>query len=203
MGDITVTIRKWIYLFFSTLIVGGAAALVTGFAIGFKEYAGLVASGQILQILSVIVWLIGLGLMFSVLSQMGFFAYLTVHRFGLGLFRSVSLWNAVQLVLIAFVLFDLIYLRYTAFAEEGASAGPYLIPAFVLLAYGLIIAYVKMKQTNRGAFVPALFFMTVVTIIEWFPALRQNDLEWIYLMLLPLLASNTWQLLLLHRLNAK
>ncbi|WP_106406368.1 KinB-signaling pathway activation protein [Bacillus marinisedimentorum] len=197
------TIRKWMYLFISTLIVGGAAALVTGFAIGFKEYTGLIASGEILQLLSVIVWMIGLGLMFSVLSQMGFFAYLTVHRFGLGLFRSVSLWNAVQLVLTAFVLFDLIYLRYTAFASEGASLGPYVVPALLLLAYGLVIAYVKMKQTNRGAFVPALFFMTVVTIIEWFPALRQNDQDWMYLMLFPLLASNTWQLLLLHRLNVK
>ena len=62
-----------------------------------------------------------MGFLFSVISQMGFFAYLTVHRFGLGIFKSVSLWNAVQVVLILFVLFDFVYLRYENFAEPGES----------------------------------------------------------------------------------
>ena len=42
--------------------------------------------------------------------------------------------------------------------------------------------------------------MTVVTIIEWVPALRPNDLNWIYLMLFPLLICNTYQLLILYSL---
>ena len=36
-----------------------------------------------------LLWLFGIGLIFSLVSQMGFFAYLTVHRFGLGIFKSV------------------------------------------------------------------------------------------------------------------
>ena len=68
---------------------------------------------------------------------MGFFAYLTVHRFGLGIFKSVSLWNAVQVVLILFVLFDLVYLRYDNFAKQGESSFPYIGLAALLLIISL------------------------------------------------------------------
>ena len=47
---------------------------------------------------------------------------------------------------------------------------------------------------------PALFFMVVVTILEWVPALRINDTDWLYLMVIPLLLCNAYQLLILHRL---
>ncbi|MED4869618.1 KinB-signaling pathway activation protein, partial [Geobacillus stearothermophilus] len=132
-------------------------------------------------------------------SQAGFFAYLTVHRFGLGMFRS--LWNAVQLVLIIFVLFDLVYFRYMVFADKGDSIIPYVLTALFILAVGLAVAYIKSAQTNKGAFVPALFFMVVVTVIEWFPVLRINDRDWLYLMLIPLLVCNAYQLLILHKLT--
>lgn len=147
------------------------------------------------------VWLVGVGFIFSVISQMGFFAYLTIHRFGLGVFKS--LWNAVQLVLIGFVLFDLVYLRYTAFAEEEESVISYVAVAGALLIVGLIVAYVKMKQTNKQAFIPTLFFMIVATIIEWVPVLRENSGGWFYFMLIPLLACNAYQILTLHKINEK
>jgi KinB signaling pathway activation protein len=66
--------------------------------------------------------------------------------------------------------------------------------------FGAIVAYIKSKETNKKAFVPALFFMVVVTILEWVPALRINDTDWLYLMVIPLLLCNSYQLLVLHRL---
>jgi KinB signaling pathway activation protein len=193
--------RNWVYLFLTTLFIGGASTIIAGFAVKWGDYVDLFKTFNILEILSVMLWLLGVGLIFSLISQMGFFAYLTVHRFGLGIFRSASLWNAVQLVLIAIVFLDFAFLRYTAFAVEGETFIKFSYPALIILIYSLIVAYIKKAQTNKAAFVPALFFMFVVSIIEWFPALRVDEKDWMLLMIFPLLLCNTWQLLILHRLN--
>lgn len=184
-------------MFITTLLVGSLAGMITGLIVEAHLFKGIA------DFIVLAIWLFGVSSIFSLISQMGFFAYLTVHRFGLGIFRSVKLWNAVQIVLIAFVLFDLVYLRYTAFAEEGDSLLPYFIPALLLLVIGLIVAYFKQKETNRETFVSALFFMTVVTTIEWFPVLRANDFQWVTIMFVVLVVSNAWQLMLLHRLTGQ
>jgi KinB signaling pathway activation protein len=201
MEDLTVNSRKWVRLFLTTLIVGGITTGITGFAVRWSEYKDLFLEMNMGEILASLLWFIGVGFIFSIISQMGFFAYLTVHRFGLGIFRSVSLWNSVQLVLIAFVLFDLIYFRYQIFAKEGESIISYIWIALFIFLFGLVVAYIKRSQTNKEAFVPALFFMVVVTIIEWFPVLRINEEDWLYLMLFPLLVCNAYQLLILHKLT--
>ena len=64
-----------------------------------------------------------------------------------------------------------------------------------------MIAWQKTKQTNKEAFVPALFFMVVISIVEWMPVIRVNNQSWLYFMLIPLLVCNTYQLLMLHKLN--
>ncbi|PWW19336.1 KinB signaling pathway activation protein [Cytobacillus oceanisediminis] len=193
------TSRNWVKLFISTLLVGGLTTGVVGFIVRWEEFAPLFTDFDILEILSVLFWLIGVGLIFSIVSQMGFFAYLTVHRFGLGIFKG--LWNPIQIVLILFALFDLVYFRYKAFASEGESMLPYIGVAIFLLLIGLAVAVIKTKQTNQHAFIPAVFFMVVVTAIEWVPVLKVNEESWLYLMLFPLLACNTYQLLILHKLN--
>nr|WP_221212141.1 KinB-signaling pathway activation protein [Anoxybacillus rupiensis] len=185
----------------TTLGIGGITTALAGFIIRWSEYEKLFIEFKIGELFAVLVWFIGFGFIFSVVSQMGFFAYLTVHRFGLGIFRSVALWNSVQIVLIAFVLFDLIYFRYQLFAKDGESIISYILIALGILLVGVIVAAVKRQQTNKEAFIPSLFFMTVVTIIEWFPALRINDENWLYLMLIPLLVCNAYQLLILHKLT--
>lgn len=195
------TSRNWVKLFLTTLLIGGLTSGIVGFILRWSEFEQLLAKSDILEVISIVVWLMGMGLIFSVISQMGFFAYLTVHRFGLGIFRSASLWNKAQLVLIAFVLFDLVYFRHSFFAEKGESIIPYIFPALAILLFGLIIAWQKAKLTNKEAFIPALFFMIVVTVLEWMPAIRVNDKVWLYLMLITLLACNAYQLLMLHKLN--
>lgn len=197
------TSRNWVKLFLSTLLVGGLTTGIVGFIVRWKEFELIFAPFDFLEVLSVLFWLIGVGLIFSILSQMGFFAYLTIHRFGLGIFKSRSLWNGVQVVLILFVLFDLVFLRYNAFAKEGESLVPYIGIAVFILVVALLVAALKVKATNKEAFIPAVFFMVVVTTIEWVPVLRVNEQSWVYLMIFPLLICNAYQLLILHRLNEK
>ncbi|WP_084552201.1 KinB-signaling pathway activation protein [Bacillus cihuensis] len=188
--------RNIVRLFISTLLVGGITGGIVGFVVRWEEFT----SFDLVELLSVFVWLVGVGLIFSVISQAGFFAYLTIHRFGLGIFKSTSLWNGIQIVLIAFVLGDLVYFRYINFADKGEGVLPFVYPAVFLLIFGAIIAYIKVKQTNKQAFIPALFFMTVITVLEWVPVLRTDDDSWLYFMLYPLLACNVYQLLILNRL---
>ncbi|MGH0831988.1 KinB signaling pathway activation protein KbaA [Bacillus pretiosus] len=195
--------RKWVRLFFTTLFLGGISTVIIGFVLEWDKYAKFFQNFDVKEILAVSFWLMGVGFIFSVISQMGFFAYLTIHRFGLGMFRSPPLWNAVQLFFIAFVLFDFVYLRSILIANGEVSLGNNILVAGVLFVFGAIVAYIKSKETNRKAFVPALFFMVVVTILEWVPALRINDTDWLYLMVIPLLLCNAYQLLILHRLIGK
>nr|WP_279401688.1 KinB-signaling pathway activation protein [Piscibacillus salipiscarius] len=98
-----------------------------------------------------------------------------------------------------FVLFDLVYFRYTR-AEDPGSLFPYIVVPAMLLIYSYAVAKVKAKETHPRAFLPALFFMIVVTTVEWIPALRIDEREWIMLMIVPLLAVNTYQLLTLHKI---
>ncbi len=192
--------RKWVRLFFTTLFLGGISTVFIGFVLEWDKYAKFFQNFDGKEILAISFWLMGVGFIFSVISQMGFFAYLTIHRFGLGVFRSSSLWNTVQLFFIAFVLFDFVYLRSVLVANGEVSLGNNILVAGMLFVFGAIVAYIKSKETNKKAFVPALFFMVVVTILEWVPALRINDTDWLYLMVIPLLLCNSYQLLVLHRL---
>lgn len=197
------TSRNVVKLFLSTLLIGGFTTGIAGFIVRWNEFASYFIDFNMVKIVSTFVWLFGIGLIFSLVSQMGFFAYLTIHRFGLGIFKSVNLWNGVQIVLILFTLFDFVYFRYKLFGQEGEGILFYFVPAIFILIVGALVAYFKTKQTNQGAFIPAIFFMTVVTIIEWVPALRPNDPNWVYLMLITLLICNTYQLFILHSLNER
>ncbi len=196
----SVNSRNWVRLFLTTLFLGGSSTIFIGFILEWDKYNKFFQNFDGKEILIISFWLLGVGFIFSVISQMGFFAYLTIHRFGLGMFRSPSLWNAMQIFLIAFVLFDFVYLRSVLIANGNASLGTNILVAGALFAFGAIVAYIKSKETNKKAFVPALFFMIVVTIIEWVPALRINDTNWLYLMVVPLLFCNAYQVLILHRL---
>lgn len=194
------TSRKWVRLFLSTLLLGGVTGMITSFFVKSEAYAAVIQPFSLFELLGLLLMFLGLGFIFSIISQMGFFAYLTVNQFGLGIFKG--LWKPVQIVLIGFTIFDLIYFRYRD-AEGNVSIFPYIVVGLVILLFGMMVAYVKAKETNKQAFIPALFFMVVITTIEWVPALRVNNEDWLLLMVVPLLACNTYQLLLLHRITEK
>lgn len=191
--------RYWVKLFINTLLIGGVTAGVVGLVVAWEDFQ----SQSLLGLFASFLWLMGIGFIFSVVSQMCFFAYLTVHRLGLSIFKSSFLWNAVQLVLVIIVLADLAYLRFVFFAGENEDLSSFVGYPILLLAVGLVVGAVKVKQTNRHAFIPALFFMVVVTVIEWFPVLRVNEQAWMYYMLIPLLVCNAYQLLILPKYHEK
>lgn len=180
------------------MLIGGLAGLITSFFVKAEDYAAILNPMNWMELLGLLIFFIGLGLVFSVVSQTGFFAYLFINRFGLGLFRSF--WPTVQVLLIAFVLFDLIYFPYQATKGEVAIYW-YILMALAILVYGWIVATIKAKETNKQAFIPALFLMVVITTVEWVPGLRTEGTDYAWLMIIPLLACNTYQLLVLHRIN--
>lgn len=181
-----------------TLMIGGLVTLMTSFFVKFAEYKASLLAVDWLDLIGLLIFFFGLGLVFSVVSQAGFFAYLFIHRFGLSLFRSF--WPMVQLLLVGFVVFDLIYLPYKA-AEGSIPLYALILMSFGLLTYGIIIARIKAKQTHQRAFVPALFLMVVMTAIEWVPGLQASGTDYAWLMITSLLACNTYQLLILHHLT--
>lgn len=203
MEDQSVNSRKVVYLFFTTLIIGATSGMLVGLILDWNTYWQGFTSGEVIDFILVLVWLFGIGAMWSLISQMGFFAYLTVHRFALGLFKTSKLWNMIQIVIIAFVLQGLAYYRFATFASEDETIFNYILIPLFLLVYGLVVAYIKGMQTNFGAFIPALFFIVVATTLEWLPALRVNDPKWLWIYFTPLLVANTWQLLVLHRLISR
>ncbi|WP_047153253.1 KinB-signaling pathway activation protein [Aneurinibacillus tyrosinisolvens] len=188
------TLKKWSFLFYTTLLLGAIGAVISGTIIGqdtlkngFADF-GMGVVGNLLA-----------GLMFSVISQMGFFAYLTIHYLALVIIKRNSLWQGIQVVFILFVFVDFVVLRHDVFAP-GTSIINFIWFPLGLIVYAGIVAFFKVRATNKTAWIPTVFFMFVVTILEWMPALRNNNLKSMVLMLIPLLLCNTWQIMQLHRL---
>lgn len=191
-------IRKWVGLFIRTLILGGIISLIVSFFVNSGEYINTLKPFDFINLIGLVVWYIIYGFLYSVISQTGFFAYMFINQFGLSLFRSF--WPAVQLLLVAFVGFDLVYFPYHG-TDGEISLYLLILMSAAILIYGLIVATIKAKQTHQRAFVPALFFMVVLTAIEWVPGLRTGEVDYALLMIITLLACNTYQLLKLHHLT--
>jgi KinB signaling pathway activation protein len=193
------TSRNLVKLFLTTLLMGGMTTGIFGYILRWSEFAPYFVHGEIFSVVLSFVWLVGVGFIFSLISQVGYFAYLTIHQFGLGISRSLALWNAVQIVFILFALFDLVYFRYENFGHSQTNFFSYLVlPALIVIA-GLIVSALKFKQSRNHTFIPALFFMIVFTIVELVPVLRVNKNNWIELMTLPLLLCNGYQMLILAK----
>ncbi|MBP1970939.1 KinB signaling pathway activation protein [Virgibacillus natechei] len=190
--------RKLVNFFFKTLFIGGLAGLLTSFFVKAEDYSQFLNPFDFMELVGLLIFFLGLGLVFAVVSQTGFFAHLFLNRLGLGLFRSY--WPTIQILLIAFVVFDLVYFPYRA-AEGEVSVLWFMLMSAAILGYGLLIAWIKAKETKRRAFIPALFLMVVMTTIEWIPGMRTEGTDYAWLMIIPLLACNTYQLLTLHRLH--
>ncbi|KQX56032.1 MULTISPECIES: KinB-signaling pathway activation protein [unclassified Paenibacillus] len=191
------TLRKWFHLFWTTLLLGMLVSIGIGLILQYsdKEFSvmGLSAVG-----FNVLNMLLG-GATISVLSQMGFFAYLIVRFIAAGIIRSKTVWDLLQLAVVIVVLFDLVYLRMTNFEGTESVLSYSILPAIILLI-SIAVAYWKVKMTNRNAFIPTLFFMCAVTVLEAVPALKLDNAASSLFMLAPLLVCNAWQILILHKI---
>lgn len=189
--------RKVVGLFFKTLFIGGFVSLIASFFVNSAEYMAILKPFDVVELFGLIIWYLLYGLLFSIISQAGFFAYLFINRFGIGLFKRY--WPTLQISLIVFVIFDLVYFPYKG--DNDIALYLFILMAVAIFAYGFVIAKIKAKETHQRAFVPALFFMVVITTIEWIPGLMTGEVNYALLMILSLLACNTYQLLMLHRLS--
>ncbi len=190
------TLRKWFYLFGTTLAVGIVASLITGIYLMFTD-----ANFEMQGIGNVVVYFINMiiiGATYSVFAQMGFFAYLTLNYIALYILKRMEMWKIVQVILIVVVLFDLVYWRYSL-SDSEQSWLVYMITPTILLIASWIVAWRKVQLTNKSAWIPTLFFMIAATAIEAVPALRLNP-ESTFFMMFPLFACNAWQILKLHTL---
>lgn len=184
-------------MFMKTLLIGGVTGLITSFFVDRSTYA-TVLNPIDLELLGIVIFYVGLGLVFSIISQTGFFAYMFINRFGISLFRSF--WPTVQALLIAIVVFDLVYFPYKN-SDGETPLYLFILMSAAILIYGVFIAAIKAKQTHRRGFIPALFVMVVMTTVEWVPGLRTSGTTYAWLMIMTLLACNTYQILILHHLT--
>src|SRR5699024_11653407 len=107
-----------------------------------------------------------------------------INRFGLGLFKAF--WPFAQVVVILFVLFDLVYFPYKA---DGNTIPLYLLILMSLgmLAVGIVVARIKMNETNVTAFILTLFLMVVMKAIEWVRGLQTEGIDCALLMIMAIL----------------
>lgn len=191
-------LKRWLFLFWTTLVIGAISSVIIGMILqGTDQNFGFLGVEEVGFNLTTMI--LG-GLMFSVLSQMGFFSYLTLNYIAMSIIRKKSLWITIQLGLIIITLFELGYIRFISYAEEGQSFVSFYYLPIALLIVGIVIAFWKMRMTNSTAFVPTLLLMTVATTLEAVPGLQQNNMATTLFMTVPLLICNAWQILMLHRI---
>lgn len=183
--------KRWLYLFWTTLLIGGGASLLAAI--------GLYIADPQLDFWGTLLFNIGAGFMFSILSQMGFFAYLTVNYIAKGFIRRREMWAAVQWIIIIIVAVDAVYLRWIG-SDDERGIGAFIIVPLCLFVGSIIVSLWKSNLTNKTAFTPTLFFMFVATLLEAVPALREDQLAAIWFMIVPLFFCNAWQILNLHKL---
>src|SRR5699024_5186947 len=143
---------------------GGLVGLVSSFFVKSIDYKQVLSSFVGMELFGLIIFLIGLVFVFSVVCNSGFFAFLFINRFGLSLFRTFCI--TVQVLVIAFVVFYLIYFPYKG-SDGDTHLFWFILMSLAILGYGWIVAKIKAKETHQRAFIPALFFMVVMTAIEW------------------------------------
>ncbi|MCL6516905.1 KinB-signaling pathway activation protein [Alicyclobacillus sp.] len=150
-------LNRLMFLIATTVLLGAAAGVVTsltGLWLHVPWFTGLIS-----------------GAFFSTTSLMGFWAYLTLN-FIARVTLPQRVWRWAQMLILALVLYDMLYWRYHLHTAAGADAGSFwssfwqgLWPVFPALAG----AWAKRRLSGRGSFLPALFFLYVFTMLDSLP----------------------------------
>ncbi|AJY77697.1 KinB-signaling pathway activation protein [Paenibacillus beijingensis] len=189
-------LRKWFFLFWTCMAVGGAVTILTGSIMQWADqsygFLGLRAAGFNAFMMALV------GLLIGAFSQMGFFAYLTLNYIAMSVLGKRYLWIALQAYT---TVFALAFIGYILFQGRD-RLGEWLFWGLPLLlvAAAAAAAAVKSHLTNKSAIIPTLFLMVVVTAIEAWPSFQaESNAGGIIFMIVPLLACNAYQILMLHR----
>ncbi|HEX7055670.1 MAG TPA: KinB-signaling pathway activation protein [Bacilli bacterium] len=189
------SLKNLLVLFGTTLLIGMAAGILAGLGLQLTDqdfhFFGSAVGFNLFEMALA-------GMMFAMFSLMGLFAYLTLNYIAVGILGQKFWWNLLQLFLTIVILVNAGFYRYIYFAGT-AQAADFIFPAIVL-ALTILVAYWKVKMTNKTAWIPTLFFMSAITILESMPALRMDNAASLLFMSVPLFACNAWQILRLHKL---
>ncbi|AJS60243.1 KinB-signaling pathway activation protein [Paenibacillus sp. IHBB 10380] len=188
------SLRKWFNLFWKTLLIGSAASLVMGVLLQFGTGA-IIFKGSADYIVYFVI-LFGYGLLASVYSQMGFFAYLILNYMANGIF-SRKVWQYIQMVLTVLALLELLFFRRIVGGQSDRWSD--LVLGLSILVVSIGVAYFKAKWTNLSAWIPTLFFMIAITIVETVGGLKIGVNNATAFIVIPLIACNAYQILILHR----
>jgi len=181
-------------MFWSTLLIGAAAAVGVGLVLALID--GELFQWNVLELGYNVLSMTMAGFMFSILSQMFFFAYMTLNFIARDMFRP-STWKLVQIFFILTVPLEIyIFLWKETILKFVLGIG-------LMLIISIGVAYWKVKLTNRNAFIPSLFFMFVFTLVETAIAIQVSNDEATLFMASSLIACNAWQLLRLHKVIKK
>lgn len=175
------------------MAVGAAGSLIVGLLLQWTDTMQYKGTADLLIYVGI---LLGVGVMVSVYSQMGFFAYLMINYMGNGVF-SKRTWQYVQLVLTALALLELMFFRIFVGGEKSGISD--LVLGVIILIVAIGTASYKAKLTNATAWVPTLFFMIAVTIVETVGVLKIGVNQATAWIAAPLIACNAYQILILHR----
>lgn len=201
------TIRNWLKFFSMCMLIGGAVTAFASLIIRWNFFWPFLSNGEIGEFLAAFLWMIFLGFTMSVIAQAGYFAYLTLHQIGVNVFRSLTLWNWVQVLIIIVILVDLIIFRFAPHAKNFNDWLLYIGLLLFLIFAAIATAIKKIQLTGKKhILIPSIFFMIVITTLEWIIALmgRQDNIDtYVTLLLFPLVAVNAYQLLILPKYNKK
>lgn len=196
VGGFLVNSRKLVNMFFKTALIGGVFGLITHIIVSFDLVMKYISPFDGFELVGLFLYFLGFALTFAVVSLAGFLAYVFINQFGESLLRSF--WPVIQVLLVAFVLFDIVY-----FSNEDLTLSFRLIIMFAVLIAAILVAIVKVRQISKSAFIPALFFMVVITTLELTLGLRTSAIDYIVPMLVTLIAANGYQLIAWHHVTKR
>lgn len=182
-----------------TLLIGLISTVLVSFIFGYDKLTVYLVKGEFGEFLAALIWFMGYGLLIASISQLAFFAYLFIHQMGQGIFKSG--WNAIQVVIILFAIIDLVYFRYLRFGQQDGDIIKFIWIPILIVLFGIGVALYKNKLTGKNVFIPAMFFMVVMTTVELIPFLKVEDMMWLYCTIFSLLLCNAYQLLTLPKYN--
>ncbi|WP_414050908.1 KinB-signaling pathway activation protein [Macrococcus animalis] len=182
-----------------TLLIGLLSTVIVSLVFGYDKLTIYLVKGEMGEFLAALVWFMGYGLLIASISQLAFFAYLFIHQMGQGIFKGG--WNAIQVVIILFAIIDLVYFRYLRFGKQDGDILRFIWIPILIVIFGIIVAIYKNKLTGKNVFIPAMFFMVVMTTVELIPFLKVKDMMWLYCTIFSLLLCNAFQLLSLPKYN--
>jgi KinB signaling pathway activation protein len=190
-------LRKWMKLFGTTILIGAVVTVVGSVCIQLSnpDFRNVAASGW----LSYILMMALIGMTFGAFSHMGFFAYLMLNYIARSIFKRPYSWVAIQGFLAFFVLAEIAYWTYNS---NFPSFTFWVIP-LALLITSVLVAWWKVNQTSAGAWIPTIFFLIGITVMESIPVFRTGDISSLLYQLIPLFICNAYQIMQLHRILGK